>query len=123
MSARLHELHGVRVLEAQADGGPVTGERDAVDLIALGLEQDAAWVAVPAQRLGDEFFRLASRVAGEVIQKFVNYRMRLAVVGDVSAQVAGSQALRDFVYESNRGTHVWFVADLADLEQRLAAAA
>ena len=123
MSARLHELHGVRVLEAQADGGPVTGERDAVDLVGLGLEQGAEWVAVPVQRLGEDFFRLANRIAGEVIQKFVNYRMKLAVVGDISAQVQDSKALRDFVYESNRGTHVWFVADLADLEQRLAAAA
>lgn len=123
MPARLHELHGVRVLEAQADGGLVANERDAVDLIALGLEQGADWMAVPAPRLGDEFFRLASRVAGEVMQKFVNYGMRLAVVGDISAYLAESKALRDFVYESNRGAHVWFVADLAELEQRLAAAA
>jgi hypothetical protein len=44
------------------------------------------------------------------------------VVGDVSAHLAQSDALRDFVIESNRGEHVWFVRDLAELEARLAAA-
>jgi hypothetical protein len=122
MSAHLHDLHGVRVLETPAEGGPVRSERDATDLIGLGFEQGAEWVAVPAARLGDDFFHLANRIAGETIQKFVNYQMKLAVMGDISGHVAQSGALRDFVYESNRGRHVWFVADLAELERRLAPA-
>lgn len=56
------------------------------------------------------------------MQKFANYRVGLAVVGDVSAHVEASEALRDFVRESNRGQQVWFVADDAELETRLAAA-
>jgi hypothetical protein len=46
--------------------------------------------------------------------------MRLAVVGDVSRHVAASTALRDLVFESNRGNQVWFVADLDELDTRLA---
>ena len=72
-----------------------------------------------AQRLGDAFFQLSTRVAGEAVQKFVNYGIRLAVVGDISAHVAASNALRDFVRESNRGRHVWFVDSLEELERRL----
>ena len=60
---------------------------------------------------------------GEVIQKFVNYRLRLAFVGDIGVAVAASDALRDFVRESNRGRHVWFVADMAALEAKLSAPA
>jgi hypothetical protein len=43
------------------------------------------------------------------------------VLGDVSTAVAGSEPLGDFVRESNRGTTVWFVEDLAALEAKLAA--
>ncbi len=118
----LHVFHDVKVLAVDPVGQAVETERDAVDLIALGLEQGAAWVTVPVARLGERFFRLDTRVAGEVIQKFVNYRMKLAVVGDIAGPLARSKALRDFVYESNRSPHVWFVADLSELEARLAPA-
>ena len=76
-------------------------------------------VAVPANRLDERFFTLGTRFAGEVMQKFVNYHKRLAVVGDISAHVARSTALRDLVVESNRGRHIWFVADLDELDKHL----
>ena len=59
-------------------------------------------------------------LTGVLIQKFVNYRMRLVVVGDISAWVAESDSLRDFVVEANRGGHIWFVADGDELGRRLA---
>ncbi|WP_051653920.1 DUF4180 domain-containing protein [Kitasatospora cheerisanensis] len=103
-----------------AEGEPVAGEQDAVDLLGNAYYQGASWVAVPVSRLGEEFFRLRSGVAGGVVQKFAQYRMGLAVVGDVSPQVERSDALRDFVRESNRGLQLWFVADLAELAERFA---
>lgn len=57
-----------------------------------------------------------------MIQKFVNYRTRLALVGDIGGPVAASPALADFVRESNAGDHVCFAPDLATLEHRLAKA-
>jgi len=76
-------------------------------------------VAVPVSRFDESFFRLRSGLAGEIMQKFVNYQVRLVVVGDISAQVAASTALRDLVTESNRGRHIWFVDDLDELADRL----
>lgn len=113
------EIGGVRVLLLDEAGGPVMTDRDASDLVGLAMEAGAAWLAVPVARLGAAFFELSTRIAGETIQKLVNYRVSLAVLGDLSAEIAGSKALHDFVYESNKGRHVWFVADLAELERRL----
>lgn len=112
-------LHGVRVLRCAPDGPPLDGEQAALDLVGDAFGQDAELVAVPASRVPDEFFRLRSGVAGAITQKFVNYRLRLAVVGDVSEHVAGSDALRDFVHETNRGGHVWFVTDYEALDAKL----
>ena len=112
-------LHDVRVLRLASDGPSLDGERAALDLIGDAMGQDAELVAVPAERVADEFFRLRSGVAGAVMQKFVNYRVRLAVVGDVSRHVTESSALRDFVHETNQGSQVWILADFDELEAKL----
>ena len=46
--------------------------------------------------------------------------LRLAVIGDISEQLAASNALRDFVWESNRGDQIWFLADEDALDEKLA---
>ncbi|HYN92259.1 MAG TPA: DUF4180 domain-containing protein [Pilimelia sp.] len=107
------------VLVCAEEGGPLRGEADAVELLGHAYGHGADVVAVPVRRLGEDFFRLRSGVAGAILQKFANYRLRLVVVGDVSGYVAASTALRDFVLEANRGGQVWFVADLAELPERL----
>lgn len=116
-------LAGVTVYLCDADGPPLDGERAATDIIGESYASNPAVVAIPVERLGADFLTLSTRIAGLVIQKFVNYGSRLAFIGDISEALAASGALRDFVRESNRGRHVWFVDDLAALEARLAAEA
>jgi arsenate reductase len=66
-------------------------------------------IAVKKEMLAEDFFDLSSGIAGEIAQKLVNYDIRLAVIGDFS--VYTSKALHDFIYESNKGGHLYFVAD------------
>ena len=115
-----YHLHGVRVFECPVEGNPLRNDRDAAGLIGTVWQNGgAAWIAIPTQCLTEDFFRLSTRLAGGIIQKFLNYRLRLAIVGDISWYVDASSALRDFVAESNRGDHVWFVANLDELDRRL----
>ena len=113
-------IDGVAVLRCAADGPLLGGEQAALDLVGEALGR-AELLVVPVARVAPAFFALASGVAGAVVQKFVNYRLRLAIVGDVDEYVAGSTALRDFVRECNRGTQTWFVADETELAARLRA--
>ncbi|HWT91355.1 MAG TPA: DUF4180 domain-containing protein [Solirubrobacteraceae bacterium] len=108
------------VFHVPAAGEPLRTGADALGVIYAEAAAGAEWIAVPAARLDPAFFDLRTGVAGEIVQKFVNYQARLAVVGDISGRVAASDALRDFVRESNRGRHVWFVADAEELAARLA---
>jgi hypothetical protein len=118
----LQERAAVPVLVCDPAGPPVATEREALDLIGAAFG-GAEVVAVPAERLDAAFFSLGTRFAGEIMQKFVNYRLRLVVVGDISRHLAASAALRALVAESNRHDHVWFVPDLAALDERLRATA
>lgn len=120
MTGQTLTLHGTIVFLCDAEGPAIVGERGAADLIGDAFGAGAMMIAIPLARLGPDFLRLSTRVAGELLQKLVNYRFQVAILGDVSAAVATSDALRDFVVESNRGDTVWFLPDLAALETRLA---
>ena len=49
----------------------------------------------------------------------MNYGLELAVIGDVSAAVAASRPLADYIWETNRGDHIWFFDDEAALIEKL----
>lgn len=101
------------------DGPTVATERDAMDLVAESFHSGAQLIVLPVGRLTDDFFRLRTGIAGEIVQKFAVYRRKLAILGDISARVAASPTLRDFVAEANRGDQLWFVADREELAARL----
>lgn len=120
MPPKVYELHRTRVFECSEDGPSLGTSQDAVTLIGEARSQDATLVAIPAARLAPDFFRLRTGMAGDMLQKFVMYGVRVAILGDITEPIAASTALRDFVIESNRGNAIWFVPTVAHLEKRLA---
>jgi hypothetical protein len=105
------------VLESR---GPLVGSPEsALDIIGDTFMTPIETVAIPVERLDPDFFVLRTGMAGEFVQKFVNYRKRLVIVGDVSEQAEASAPLRDWIRESNRREDLWFVADVDDLAERL----
>jgi hypothetical protein len=121
MPETLHTLHGVKVLVCSPDGKKLRTDRDAAELIGEAYEHEAQWIVIPTERFEDAFFQLHTRIAGEIIGKFAVYKLHVAIVGDISRYTEESSSLRAFVYESNRGSHVWFLANMEDLGSRLEA--
>lgn len=70
-------------------------------------ETDCDRIIVDKAIVPEEFFDLSTGLAGSILQKFVNYRMKIAFVGNFS--IYQSKSLRDFIYESNKGKDVFFV--------------
>lgn len=99
----------------------ISTPQDAVELIAAArYETGCQALILPKETLSEDFFRLSTGLAGEVLQKFVNYGMRVALVGDFSQYT--SKPLRDFIRESNRGNAVLFVRTEEEARERLSAA-
>jgi hypothetical protein len=116
----LTEINGQRVLTF-APTEPTLGSEDAaVDLIGEAFSSEASVVVVPVDQVVADFFTLSTRVAGEVVRKFTNYRIRLVILGDIAGQLAASDNFRAFVHEANRGKEIWFVANADELTTRLA---
>ena len=102
-----------------SEGKKLRSDRDATDLIGDARSAGADMIVIPVARLDADFFVLRTRVAGEFVQKFVTYGVRVAILGDVSKYESESKAFHDWVYEANRGRDLWFVASREELERRL----
>lgn len=97
------------------DGPVLRTMQDALDVLGSAWYADARLVAIPVAALDPSFFRLSSGLAGEIAQKYAQYGMPLAIIGDLSPFTADSEPLRDFVRESNQGRQLWFAGSVADL--------
>jgi len=114
------DIGSQRVLVCDSQGERIDSRARGMDLVGEALGLGATMVAIPVARIDDVFFELRSGIAGEIAQAAVNYGLRLAIIGDIGAHVARSNALRDWVTECNRGGDLWFVTDLDALKARLA---
>lgn len=115
----LQTIHDVPVLMCAPEGEAIAGEGDVLDLVGNAAYQGARWVVVPVARFDEAFFQLRTRVAGGIVQKFVNFGVGLVILGDISRHMEASSALQDFVRECNRGRQTWFLADAGELRERL----
>lgn len=112
-------VYGTAVMVCAPEGIPLDTEGAATELVGEAIGQRADAVVVPAERLTDDFFALTTGIAEVFAQKFATYRVRLAVVGDISQRVADNEALSAWVTESNRGQDLWFCATFEEFQDRL----
>ena len=90
---------------------------DGQSALEFAVNAGASCIVLNKEALSEDFFKLSTGVAGEVVQKFVNYGYRLVVVGDFSQYT--SKPLHDYLFECNNGRQLNFVATEAEAVQRL----
>lgn len=113
--------NGVPVAVPAGEGKLITGAQDALDLaVTVKHETGAQCIAMDKKNIAEEFFILSSGMAGEILQKYINYHVKLAVWGDFSHYT--SKPLHDFIYESNQGRDFFFVDTKEEAVKRLAQA-
>jgi hypothetical protein len=117
MEMRIHHIGGKTIAEIISEGVLVNTVQDALDIMADASYQGATNMILHEKNLVPDFFDLKTGLAGEILQKFSNYHMRLAIVGDfVKYQ---SKSLHAFITESNRGNRVFFVPDVQTAKKKL----
>ncbi len=89
----------------------ITDAQSAIDLMmTANYEAGTKNIAISKDLIVNEFFILSSGLAGEILQKFINYKFRIAIYGDYSKYT--SKPLKEFIYESNSGRDVFFTENL-----------
>jgi hypothetical protein len=116
---QLETKNGVAFIKSEeSDGLIITDTQSALDLMAtVKYETGCDCIAISKAAIAEDFFVLSTGIAGEILQKFVNYRVKLAIIGDFSRYT--SKPLKDFIYESNSGSHIFFVGSEEEAIARL----
>ena len=118
MNLKKIENHGACCAVVSSHEKVITDAQSALDLLMTAkYETGTKSIAIDKRLVADEFFILSTGLAGEILQKYVNYGGRIAIYGDYSHYT--SQPLKDFIYESNKGRDVFFVATEAEAVDRL----
>lgn len=117
MKIELHEIGGNRVAEVVSDNILIKTPQDGLDLLADLYYQDVDKMILYEKNITPGFFDLKTGIAGELLQKFSNYRMQLVIIGDYSKYTGKS--IKDFIYESNKHTQVNFVHSMEEAKEKL----
>lgn len=120
MKIEIITKNDTKVASVVADGIIMNDAQDAIDLMMnVNYGYNVKNIAISKKLLNEKFFILSSGLAGEILQKFINYKFRIAIYGDFS--VYNSKPLKDFIYESNNGKDVFFTQDLQSAVEKLSA--
>lgn len=96
----------------------ITDPQSALDLaMTVKYETGAERIILDKKLICEDFFILSTGVAGEILQKYINYHIKMAVYGDYSRYT--SKPLHDFLYESNQGKDFFFVDTKEEALRRL----
>lgn len=118
MRIDLTYINGIFIADVISEGVIIHETQDALDLMADCGYQGARSIIIQEKNIIPDFFDLKTGIAGDILQKFSNYDVRLAIVGDFSRYT--SKSLRDFVRESNRVGRINFVSTLQEAKDKLA---
>jgi hypothetical protein len=105
------KFHGDGIVEIRNDNVLIKAPGDVFDLFFI----NGCWcsaIIVRKENITDNFFDLSTGIAGEILQKFSTYNMRLAIIGDYAN--INSKSLKDFIYESNKTKRIVFVKTIEE---------
>ena len=109
---------GMDIAVVSSDEMVIFYTQSALDLVmTVKYETGAQRIAIDKDVVSGDFFILSTGMAGEILQKFINYHVKVAVYGDYSHYT--SKPLRDFIYEANHGKDFFFVSTKEEAVQKL----
>ncbi len=120
MQIQMHKQSEFSIAEVTGSGVLVQSDKDVLDLLGSFYPEVVEGVILHEANLPQEFFALRTRLAGEILQKFVQYRTKVAIVGEFDKYE--SKALADFIYECNKGSQVFFASSQEEAVARVTGA-
>lgn len=118
MNFKIIKKNGILCALVENDSTVIADAQSAIDLL-MNANYDVGTknIVISKKLITEDFFILSTGLAGEILQKFINYGGRIAIYGDYSHYT--SKPLKDFIYESNKGKDIFFVSSLDEAVEKL----
>ena len=110
MNTIIHLRNETQIVEIVADEIILKNTQDFLDIIANSPSRN---VILHKENIIPEFFDLKTKIAGDILQKASNYRIRIGIVGELKN--IKSKSLRDFIYESNKTKEILFKENIEEI--------
>ena len=108
MEIKKIEKNGEVCVVIESDAPVITDVHTAMNVLMSARHRAGTKnIAIHKGLVAEDFFILSTGLAGEILQKYINYGARIAIYGDYSHYT--SKPLKDFIYESNKGHDIFFV--------------
>lgn len=108
MNIITHQVNTINIAEVTDETILINNPDDALQLMVDLYCQGFSKIIIHEKNITPSFFDLKTGIAGDVLQKFSNYRTQLVIVGEF-AKYPG-KSIQDFIYESNKGRLVNFLS-------------
>jgi hypothetical protein len=99
---RVVQSGNCRYVEGINGAAPLQTESDVLNLIGICVENDADRILLYENHLPESFFDMKTGHAGMILQKFVNYHLKVAAIISPT-RIRGR--FEEFVTETNRRSH------------------
>lgn len=117
MDVVVHNLNKNKIAEIISDDKIINNLQDALNLISNISYQEINKIILKENNITSDFYKLKTGLAGEILQKCVNYNIKIAIVGNFEKYE--SKSLRAFIIESNKGNQFFFVSDISKAKEML----
>lgn len=120
MEINVIKINNVEIANVISNELLIKDVESALDLMAtVRYETDCDRIIINKSAISENFFDLSTKLAGDILQKYINYKMKIAIIGDFS--VYTSKSLRDFIYECNNGKDIFFLPNENQAIEKLSA--
>jgi len=117
MNYLIREIENKKYIELISATEPLSTENDALDLIALCWEHETHALMIHCTALSEDFFKLKTKVAGDIIQKFINYGIKAAAI--IPQETIQKGRFKEMAMETNKGNHFRLYESKEDAEKWL----
>jgi hypothetical protein len=118
MNIRIKEINGLKLAVVVSREKLIIDAQSALDvMMTIQYETGCSRIAMNKEAIAEDFFILSSGLAGEVLQKFINYHIKFAMIGDFTKYT--SKPLKDLIYECNKGKDIFFASSESEALEKL----
>jgi hypothetical protein len=101
-----HKIKDVKIAEIDSNSIKIDSLETAIDLVGNLTYEGYDGLIVSNANVHSNFFDLKTGFAGDILQKFSNYKLKLCIYGDFEQYT--SKSLKDFILECNKGSYIHF---------------
>jgi hypothetical protein len=117
MNYQIREINNKKYIELISTSSPLSTENDALDLVALCIENATNLLMIHYVALSQDFFKLKTKVAGNMLQKFINYNIKATAI--IPDDILHKGRFREMALETNKGNHFRMYEKIEEAERWL----